>query len=334
MGRLWILVSVCAAIWSSAAYSTAQSPEILRLPLPDERDAVLSVPQGWNYLYRVSRSPGPSPFFQCDFLIPEPESSKVVLIALMPLRGDPVQAVESLAKATGSGSLEHCVERELKLLPLHGSTVQGVFYRLTRRAPDRGEWKHLTQGVLTAGGVMMSFSVFHHAADSPASHAAVNMIRQMTLEPAAATLQLPGRSPNWRLVAPRLGLRPLAGSYAADTGHRRLVASAGDLQFTLQHTPAEQPGGAEFACEQFLKTLAKSPEPLMGLDRSSVGPFPRVDYFVPLLNGKPVDQRHAWLFRVHDGAWIDLHVSKARFVDADLPKLDRLLRETTLQTTP
>lgn len=87
------------------------------------------------------------------------------------------EAVEKSAKEIQRQALEPTLE----LVALEGGMAKGYFFKATeKRRLKAGEYKYLTQGILSVGEAVVPFTVLHNDSTGAVSDVALNLLRNAT----------------------------------------------------------------------------------------------------------------------------------------------------------
>jgi len=78
------------------------------------------------------------------------------------------------------------VEGRLALQELKGKNGRGFYFAATDRAPNPGEYKYLTQGIIRVGDIALSFTVLTNDGEEAVVKAALDTLRTATYQPSAA----------------------------------------------------------------------------------------------------------------------------------------------------
>jgi hypothetical protein len=170
-GRLPAIVLVVLC-WPGIAAAQPQHFE-----LPGHGSLLLNVPAGWKTSLKQSAAGMPP------------------TIGLGPQSGVPfVVLVTPIWSATGAGAIDDArirsnvtsaaksaeaqsVEGSLSLQDLAGTSGRGYYFRATDRAPNPGEWKYLTQGMIRTGAIALTFTILTNDGQVAVEKAALEMIR-------------------------------------------------------------------------------------------------------------------------------------------------------------
>ena len=131
--------------------------EDVRVPISTGGALVLPVPEGW----RSSMQPGPAPTVS---LTPARGGSFQVLVSALVAPDGRVASAsrESIRRHVEAGATEaksQSVERSLVIQSFGSGDVQGNYFSATDRAPKPGEFKYMTQGVMSVGGLPVTFTI-------------------------------------------------------------------------------------------------------------------------------------------------------------------------------
>jgi len=163
-GLLLLALSVTGAIAADGEKKT--------FALPDNSKLELAIPAGWK------------------------DEPKEKSIALSPREGAPFQVVVTPVARQKPGAssdtaikMRHSVqqgadkvkpsaiEQYLPVEPLTGAPGPGYYFSATDREPKPGEFKHLTQGMLLVGDVVVGFSILTNDAQEKVRDQALAMLK-------------------------------------------------------------------------------------------------------------------------------------------------------------
>lgn len=284
----------------------------------------LDLPTGWQ----VREQPGPiSVYLQIRPASGEAfnlqltaiwlQSAQLAELARTPLG----KRVELMAKEL----LPQAVEKEATLVELKGAKLAGSYFSLTARAAPEGQFKHLTQGMLSGESGAMIFTLLHREADFPELKQALAMLAGAAqTRDAAAPLPLAQDSlrvveqsnryelwlPASRIYAilPRGRLVPLKNSLGGSASDSRYFYFV-DRSFNVSgwFEPAERFAGVEKFWQSELQAWKQKglSEPL-DVAFKKLGGWEAVLYDLPQPSGTNSHLRAHW---VQDGTWIDVHLS-------------------------
>jgi hypothetical protein len=90
--------------------------------------------------------------------------------------------------------------------------------------------------------------------------------------------------------------------------------------------PAAKKGDSKVAREVYWGRTQADPFPKEQVKRSESGDKALVEYTVPEVGGKKVNQKNLHLYFVHEGVWVDAHVSKVDYTEKDRPAFDAIVK--------
>jgi len=165
-----LLLSLTAVTGAMAAEGEKKA-----FALPDNSKLELAVPAGWK------------------------DEPKEKSIALSPREGAPFQVVVTpVARQKPGASTDtaikmrvsvqqgadkvkpSAIEQYLPVEPLPGAPGPGYYFSATDREPKPGEFKHLTQGMLLVGDVVVAFSILTNDAQEKVRDQALAMLKSAT----------------------------------------------------------------------------------------------------------------------------------------------------------
>jgi hypothetical protein len=157
----------------------------LRVSLPNRGAVVLVVPQGWKE--QINRPYPDAP--PTITLTPAGNTSFQVLVTpIWPANASvpkaTAQALRSQVGSAAAAAKAQAVESDLPVLELAGPNVFGSYFSATDRAPKPGEYKNLTQGLLSLSELRVAFTVLSNGDRLVVLEPALDMLKSMRREPA------------------------------------------------------------------------------------------------------------------------------------------------------
>lgn len=163
------LLAIAFAAAAAHAFAAEQ-----RFELPTGAAVSLTVPAGWK---AVQQAAAP------QAISVNPEGGKAFHVELTPLvrpdgtwlRTD-TETLKGVVEDSAKKVLPQAQEKSLPLQMLFGPNGRGFYFSATDRAPKPGEFKHLTQGVMSVQGLPVAFSIGSND-DRARVEAALEMLR-------------------------------------------------------------------------------------------------------------------------------------------------------------
>jgi hypothetical protein len=169
---------------ATAALAIAAGGEKKVFALPDNSKLELSIPAGWKDEVKAAQGSKAS------------QGSAPSTVALTPSEGapfevhvTPVARQQKGASAETATKMRHsvqqgadkvkptAVEHYLPVEQLTGAPGPGYYFSATDREPKPGESKHLTQGMLLVGDVVVAFSILTNDAQEEVKDQALAMLK-------------------------------------------------------------------------------------------------------------------------------------------------------------
>ena len=91
--------------------------------------------------------------------------------------------------------------------------------------------------------------------------------------------------------------------------------------------PAPKAGDSAAVRDAYWGRAKQSPMKKEGVTLGKAGDYATVQYIVPDIEGLPIRQKNMNLYLAHDGVWVDVHLSKVQFTDADRALFDAIANE-------
>lgn len=230
--------------------------------------------------------------------------------------------MRSISEETRKRLVEIAEESEVPLHELRGTRACGFYASATDRTvekPTREDFKYATQGAATNGQAMVSFTVLTNLRNPPELRTALEIVGSArhvgmpeSAETALAGIRLAFPEKDWRLAVNLDGFELENAGPPQDGPGMHLVARRGDpimivsifLDEDTRGYTAE--GYRRWYRENHLRIIAGSkPHDIEQSERNGL-PILEYSHTLENLDGK---LRHMNAFMVHDGVWIDVHIS-------------------------
>jgi len=168
----------------AAAALAAPSSQVFEIP--DHGALTLLVPDGWEDKLRQP----PNRLPPTILLRPMLESGgEVILTALWPIGPAakiPDEAtLRSDVAAAATSAMSQSVETVLPLKEIKGANGRGFYFAATDRAPNPGEYKYLTQGIVRVGEIALAFTVLTNDGQETVIRQALDMLRTAVHRPSS-----------------------------------------------------------------------------------------------------------------------------------------------------
>jgi hypothetical protein len=175
---------LCLAI-AASPIALASSPRVFELP--DHGALTLLVPDGW--VAELKQPPNRLP--PTITLKPRAGTQFVVLVTTVwpvgPSAKVPDEAtIRSEVAGAAKGAASQSVEGVLPLQDIKGVDGQGFYFAATDKAPNPGEYKYLTQGILRVGEIGLAFTILTNDGQEAIVRAALDMLRAAGHRPTSA----------------------------------------------------------------------------------------------------------------------------------------------------
>lgn len=145
-------------------------------PVADQGAFVIDIPEVWSAQTKVS--PGGPPTI---VVTPKVGEKFQLLVTAFWETGRPLPDVESLrgyVEKAATDAKQQAVEKDIDIQKLSGDHANGYYFQATDRAPGPGDYRHLTQGIYRAGGLMVTFTVLTNDGQGAVVDSALAMLRK------------------------------------------------------------------------------------------------------------------------------------------------------------
>lgn len=145
------------------------------VPLPDHGTVTLAAPDAWKM--EVSQPPDRLPP-TIRFTQGTGPAFEVLITPIWFARGatKSFDLRDQVAKAAKNAETQS-VEPSIVVKDFSGASEPGYYFSATDRAPKPGEYKYMTQGMIRAGGVVLTFTVLTNDGQAEVVKAALEMLR-------------------------------------------------------------------------------------------------------------------------------------------------------------
>jgi hypothetical protein len=172
---IWIVILMVSFAFIAAA---GEKTNDRRYTLPGHGVFQMKVPASWKEEVKQ----------QSDKLPPtitfQPASGAQFLIGITPFWKESEDAPElndyatrRMVQRAADKAQEIAVEKTLKVIYLEGSSGHGYYFSATDKAPEKGGYKFLTQGVLLVDELAVTFSILMNDEKKEVESAALEMIK-------------------------------------------------------------------------------------------------------------------------------------------------------------
>jgi hypothetical protein len=174
-----IAVRLLGAALALACALPAFAEREARIGLPNRGALLIKLPDGWRE--EVARPDPASP----PAILVTPEAGTAFKMLLQPNwpkdgKGklpDPA-AIREVLTAGSKAAASVAVEKTISIQDLRAPMVAGSYYSITDRAPEPGDYKHISQGMVRVGNIVVAFQVLNNG-DPKVLEAALNLIRSL-----------------------------------------------------------------------------------------------------------------------------------------------------------
>jgi hypothetical protein len=271
----------------------------------------------------IRLSPKEGAIFECYLtLIPKADPN-----APIPSDGKMQEAVQKMIELIKTQALESDIE----IKDIHGSVDHGFYFSMTDRAPKKGEYRYLTQGVIQAGTLSILVTLMSNDESGVIERDTLEVLQSLVFDESRAAidaaaqagrpdaLQIVSNENDYLLAVPvsRIALRIPKGKLNQESNPRGGAANSPRYFYLVDHStpliisgwfePAKLYKGVRKTWEGEVSEWKKNNIPLpMNESFGKVGPWDVIYYDVAKSDPTPT---HLRAYLVQDGTWIDLHLS-------------------------
>jgi hypothetical protein len=337
-----LALAVLAVLLSSDLFAAdpATSPKSFRVA--KHADLVLNVPKDWTQ----STEQGPVPGLPPTIKFSAAGGQFEMLVTPMTAQNGNADFaspanVKKLAEAQGKRMLSGSKEKSLDLQEIKGDKATGYYFTLTDKAPDPGSFEYMTSAHVGVGDLLVTATMLHHQKDLPQCQAGLAMLKSATQKPAdpaakaGSELRVASPDSKWQLLVPGQGLEIVDDQSDAARKARQVTGTSQITGLTVSVfiEPAQKPGDSTVARSVYWNRAKQSPIPKKNVRLAKTGEAATVDYTMDQMEGLPLNQKNLNVYLVHEGAWIDVHVSKTGYTDKDKPLFDQIINGVKFEPT-
>jgi hypothetical protein len=185
ISRLLVFAAVVA--FSSAPLA---QPAPKRFAIAGHGTLVLNVPAQWRVADKATAAP-PAVALIVGPATGDSFNLQMTAVWLEPAKRAELtpEAIRERVQATSKDLLKQALEKEAQLIELRGKHALGYYFSLTDRASQNTgtDYKHIAEGTVTVGEVVLIFTFLHREPGTPAKDQALQLVRE------AAYVKEPGK---------------------------------------------------------------------------------------------------------------------------------------------
>lgn len=176
----FILGMVLSLTFLVASIAFAGGPKaIKKYPIPDQGTLELNIPTSWKgEVHKPQGGMPPTILFK-----PASGDDFQVLVAVMwSKKGESgfnsQEKIRALIEKDGQKLLTKTVETKIVLQEIKGVNNTGYCFFLTDKAPNPGEYRYMTRGVIGVGNLLLNATILHRVKESESVKEALSMLRE------------------------------------------------------------------------------------------------------------------------------------------------------------
>jgi hypothetical protein len=225
--------------------------------------------------------------------------------------------------------------------PILGRKFQVLKRLLTDKNPSAGSFEYTTSAIIAVGDLCLSVTLFHHQKDLPARQTALEILKnatQKSFDPPPrvgkpTTVRVASLDGKWQLVCSSIGLEITRDQ--TDEGRMMRQVNTIDketgLEISVFLEPAAKPGDSTVARGFYWDRAQRIPLPMEQVKFSKSGDIAMFEYAITKARGHTLNMRSINLFLVHEGVWIDVHISKALVTEKDQPVFEQIIKSVKIE---
>jgi hypothetical protein len=313
-----------ASAFAAAIDKTPTRMSSVTIPISGHGDLNLRVPPEWSYSVRY---PGPAAPPTIKFGAAGNKMTMLITAAPLPEKNKDFNSPAKTRSVAGlqlKQMLPSAKETAVDLVDIKGDKAAGTCFTLTDKAPNPGSFECMTSAFVGTGNLLLGVTILHHEKNAPEQIAAIEVLKSASQSPLAKPAMIRmnlGGEKQGTLSLPAGGLALEGMQYDAAHKAYQLIAEDHDkgLIVSIFAEPAPKPGDAVAVRDLYWGRAQKSPIEKEGITLGKSGELATVQYMVPAAKQKNMN-----LYAVQNGVWIDVHISKVDFAQADQALFDQI----------
>jgi hypothetical protein len=292
----------------------AEESSVRCYPLPDHGSIQLSVPAQWKDQLRQPPNRLPPTIV---FSEKTGTSFEVLITPMWSAKKDlpppSAEMIRDIVQEEATKAASQAVQKRIDLIELKGASGSGFYFAVTDRAPPPGEYKHMTQGMITIGKLFLTFTILTNDGQQPIVAKALSMLMTATHNTAGAltartTIPIPGGSWYLEFDGPKLSEQ----NESRKGANYAFKGNSGRFNLSLFVEMPEGVGKTHEDCYRFYWPKAsRNPRILKeSVLVSRSDKYYRAQYDIRMeFAGRPVTHRNVNYYIAFQGRWVDVHIS-------------------------
>lgn len=298
----------------SITVAMADESPVRCYPVSDKGRIQLNVPVSWTDQFQQANSYMPPTIFLSQ---KSGASWKALITPIGSIKKDncalSADEIRNQVKQSANQAASQAVEKSIDVIELKGVSGSGYYFSATDRAPKPGGFKHLTQGIIPVGELLVSFTILTNEGQQKAVTEVLSVLKSAKYVIAdkltsMTDIPIPGEGWSIEVESPALSEKKESredGNY---------VFNAGSERFNLSLF-VEQPQGAGKTHEDcygfYWPQASRNPRIVkVSVVASHSDKYYRVQYdTITEFAGRQVKQKNVNYYFAFQGKWVDVHIS-------------------------
>jgi hypothetical protein len=177
--KLLFVMTPLATLLITSIVSAAGQKAIKKYPIPEHGTLELNVPTAWKGEVHKPQGTMPPTII---FTPAKGNDFEVMITTLWGHTGEQEfnsqDKVRTLVEKDSQKLLPTAAETKIVLREIKGVTNVGYSFSITDKAPNPGEYRYMTRGVIGVGNLLLSVTILHRVKDSPTVQDALSILRE------------------------------------------------------------------------------------------------------------------------------------------------------------
>ena len=305
-------------------------------PVNESSKLRLEVPASW--LHVIDRNGKP---MTITFRIKNDKSFAVMVTPLLPRDGTAFfytdTSVKGIVTNNSREMAKQTAEKTLAVKDFKGTSGSGSYYSAVDPSPEPDGWKYLTQGMIRVADLGVTFSIFTNDPEDKVVQESLKMLSGAKLVHSAGPVSEMKEEEGYYLLSAkgsRWWLRFPKSDYQLHIKERKpdgksfyymFVNTVNNLNVSFSIEPVSKCSSSNECREMVWNTPNPSIVNPVNVKRYERNDFSVIEYFLPVIYRKKLDQMNLSAELVRDGYWVDLHVSKILYKDSEKELFDGVI---------
>ena len=311
-------------------------------PVNETSKLRLEVPASWLHVIEKNGKP-----MTITFRIKNDKSFAVMVTPLLPREGTALYYTDTSIKGIVTNNSREIARqtaaKTLAIKEFKGTSGSGYHYFAVDPSPEPDGWKYLTQGMIRVADLGVTFSIFTNDPEDKVVKESLKMLAGAKLVHSAGPIGEMLEEDGYYLLSAKGSKRWLRfpkSDYRLHIKERKpdgksfyymFVNTVNNLNVSFFIEPVSKCSTSNDCREMVWNTPNPSIVDPVNVKRYERNDFSVIEYFLPVVYRKKLDQMNVSAELVRDGYRVDLHVSKVLYKDPEKELFDGFIDSLSIK---